>query len=646
MREQVAAALGAEGAVARAHPGFTPREGQLELALAIAEAIETHGALIAEAGTGTGKTFAYLVPALLAGGRVMIATGTRTLQDQLHERDLPEVRAALGVDVRVALLKGRANYVCHYHLARNLADGRFARREDVATLQRIRLFAEISPTGDRAAAPGVPEDSPVWAMATSTRENCLGQECPEQGRCFVFKARQAAQQADIVIVNHHLFCADLALRDEGVSELLPTTNALIFDEAHQLPDVATQFFGRALSSRQLVEFARDCLRAGLAEARDAGDWSTLAQALEQSVRELRLALGAPGRRDRDALARCEGLVPALERCAAAIAALGAVLEPAAPRGREVGRCAVRAAETTSRLAEWRAQLDEQASADGVIWSEASQVGFTLHCTPLSVAEPFRRHRDARPCAWIFLSATLSVGADLGHFARSLGFEDAEQRLWQSPFDYAHQALLWVPDGLGDPASADFPRRLVDAVWPALVANGGRAFVLCTTLRAVDRVSALLAERMRSEAPEMTLLVQGSAARGELLERFRAARSPVLVGSASFWEGVDVPGQQLSLVVIDKLPFAPPDDPILRARVEAMRRAGGDPFRELQLPEAAMALKQGAGRLIRSERDRGLLVVCDERLATRAYGRLLVRSLPPFRRTRSADEAIGFVREAA
>ncbi|MEI8304664.1 MAG: ATP-dependent DNA helicase [Burkholderiales bacterium] len=684
-------ALGAQGPFAAALAGYRVRDGQLALAGAIAQAISTQGALIAEAGTGTGKTFAYLTPALLSGGRVVISTGTRNLQDQLFERDLPEVVRALGVHAECAVLKGRANYVCRYHLRRNLADGRFARREDVIDLRRIDRYAGVSRTGDRAGAPDVSEDAPAWALATSTRENCLGQECPDLGECFVIKARQAAQRADVVVVNHHLFCADLALRDEGVADLLPTADTLIFDEAHQLPEVATGFFGLSVSSRRLVEFARDVLRAGLAEARDAADWTTVSRALEQSVRELRLQAGDPARLDAAALRARPALLDAVADCAEQLDSTRALLERSAERGREISRCALRALELVDQLRRWERAVsgpeasessdasdapgeaweDEQTTepaqaaapgapdpgaalagavaredtaddGDRIAWAEIGASGLTLHATPLTVAGTFRRHRAQRPRAWVFVSATLAVSGSFGHFARALGMEDAATHAWESPFDYPAHGLLYVPQGIGEPSGADFPQRVFEAIWPLVVANRGRAFVLCTTLRMVDQLGQRLARRIEQEGSAISLLVQGSAPRAELLARFRQATAPVLVGSASFWEGVDVRGRQLSLVVIDKLPFAPPDDPVLAARIEVLRRAGEDAFRNLQMPAAAMALKQGAGRMIRSETDRGLLVVCDSRLAERAYGRQLLRSLPPFRRTRSAQDAMDFL----
>ena len=668
--ELAAAVLGvfdpAIGPLAK-RPGYASRESQQDMALAIAECIESRDALVAEAGTGTGKTFAYLVPALLSGARTLISTGTRHLQDQLVARDLPTLAAALGVTAQVAVLKGRANYVCHHHLERNLLEGRFERREDAAMLRRIERFAALSSSGDRAEAAGIPEDAPAWAKAVSTRENCLGQECPRYDDCFLMRARRRAMQADVVVVNHHLFCADLALRDEGVSELLPATEALVFDEAHQLPDVATQFFGVAISTRQLVELARDLVRIGRADAPDADDWLARAEAIEAAIREFRLHAGTPGRLDDRRLRGMRELHAAIEALAAAIEAAQPSLSEAAQRSRDLARLAPRAAELSRRLRAWLGTLLEppQARAPGnegreqdgiasdgddpledeggpvVLWADVRRLGVALHASPLSVAGHFRRHRRAAPRAWIFVSATLTVGGEFGHFQRALGLEDARTRSWPSPFDYERNTRLLVPERIADPASESFAVELADTVTPLILANRGRAFVLCTSLRMVGRMAELLAPRM---APGMELMVQGSAPRAVLIERFRKAAAPVLVGSASFWEGVDVPGEQLSLVVIDKLPFAPPDDPVVRARAEALRARGGDPFRELQLPEAAMALKQGVGRLIRSEEDRGVLVIGDRRLLTRPYGKILLRSLPPFGLTRSVEAVVEFIRQ--
>jgi len=668
----------------RAVADFRVRPGQQALAASIARAIESRGVLVAEAGTGTGKTFAYLVPVLLAGGKALVSTGTRHLQDQLHARDLPAVGQALGTGVRTALLKGRANYVCHFHLRRHLADGRFADPATPARLRRIEQFAATSASGDRAELGELAEDDPAWALATSTRENCLGQDCPDVRRCHVLRARREAVAADVVVVNHHLFCADLALRDEALAELLPTADVVVFDEAHQLPEVATEFFGESVSTRQVVELARDLLRAGLVEAADGADWRALAARLERSARELRLAFGerAGGRGLVQRIAveqlRAMGVLhEAIDEVAADLASFGAIAALNAGRSLELDRCGHRAAEQADRLRRWRDAVFGPApdpagvepvpdphgveavpdsggvepaparEADpAVAWAEVGAQYASLRRTPLSVAAAFTRHRTGPPRAWVFVSATLSLGDDFSHFVDALGLGDARCERWDSPFDFRRQAALWIPRDVGDAGSVQFPTRMVDAVWPLLVANAGRAFVLCTTLRSMREAGQRLVELDRSHRTGLTVLVQGDAPRHELLRRFRDAPAPVLVGSAGFWEGVDVTGDALSIVVIDKLPFAPPDDPVIKARCDAMRRAGRDPFSEFQLPAAALALKQGAGRLIRSETDRGVLVVCDQRLASRSYGRRLLNSLPPFARVESAEQALGYLPGAA
>jgi len=632
-------AFAEDGALAAQVPGFRRRAQQVELAEAILGAIERSGVLVAEAGTGTGKTFAYLVPALLSGGKVIISTGTKTLQDQLFDRDLPAVRDALASGASSALLKGRANYVCLYRLERAAGEARLASRDEAEQLRRIERFARLSATGDRADLAEVPEDAPVWAHASSTRENCLGQECGRYKDCFVMQARRNALAADVVVVNHHLFFADVVLRDEGVAELLPACNTLVFDEAHQLPETARLFFGVSLSTGQLVELARD-LRLELRAAGGAApDTDRLAARLDKAARDLRLALGDEAARLAwsQALRRAD-FAAALEALAGALAALAEPLAAQAERSEGLAACQRRAATAQATLA----RLRDADGAREVRWIEVYAQSAQLRVTPLSCAELFRKQMADHPRAWIFTSATLAVGEDFGHFTRELGLADAEARRWESPFDFARQALLYVPRGLPeDPNDPGFTAAVVDAAYPVLRASGGRAFLLFTTLRALRRAHELLAARFASDGLDYPLLVQGTGSRSELLARFRALGNAVLLGSQSFWEGVDVRGEALSLVVIDKLPFAPPDDPVLAARIDALRAGGGNPFTSLQLPQAILQLKQGAGRLIRDEGDRGVLMLCDPRLYTRPYGRLIRASLPPMRPTRELSEVEAF-----
>ncbi|SAI68293.1 ATP-dependent helicase [Bordetella ansorpii] len=684
-----------DGPLAQALPGYLRRDAQVDLAQAIERTMAQRGTLVAEAGTGIGKTWAYLVPAFARGGKVLVSTGTRTLQDQLYARDLPRVRAALALPVTAALLKGRGNYVCHYHLDRLQGDERALKnRAEIAQLRQIQVFANISKTGDRADLAQIPEDADIWQRVTSTRENCLGQDCPRIRDCFVVKARRQAQEADVVVVNHALFMADMVLREEGVTDLLPEVDTVIFDEAHQLPDTATRFLGNSVSTHQLLDFGRTMEAAGLAYAREAAKWGDVSREVETAARELRLACASlervPGRK-----ATFEAM-PEPEVFDAALAVLRKTLEAAtralagvAEKHPDLMAAARGGADLVTRLSRWaspgrpgatEAALDpgwgsdangpeaqavaeaaepavaaareaaqavlREAAAEAswtgpaVRWVEHGQHHVRLHAAPLSVAQAFSRHRKPGQ-AWILTSATLSVHGDFNHFTSQLGLDDAETGRWESPFDYATQGLLYVPQGMPEPQSPRFVERFVETLMPLLEASPGGALVLCTTLRAVERVAEGLKDACEDAGHEWPILRQGEATRRDLLERFVKLKHPVLVGSASFWEGIDLPGDVLTLVAIDKLPFAPPDDPVIEARLRACRARGGNPFEQYQLPEAAIALKQGAGRLIRTESDWGVLVVGDARLVEKPYGKRLWRGLPPFARTRDMDAALAF-----
>ena len=608
------------------------------MATAVAEAIDERHALVAEAGTGTGKTFAYLVPALVSGKRIIVSTGTKALQDQLFHRDLPRVRSVLGARLSTALLKGRANYLCLHRLDQLRGDGRLASREDVAQLAVIHAWSEATASGDRAELADVPEDSPLWPRVTSTTDNCLGSDCPMFADCFVVRARRAAQEADLVVVNHHLLFADLAIRQEGFGEILPGAHAFILDEAHQIPELAGQFFSISLGMRQLTELAQDTL----AECHGvSGALSLLQPALEPLVPALRrLRLEFERLPAKAAFSLIEGdaaVMRELDALRDALAALADALERHAERSRGLASVHERALGFAARLA----HLLDGSARDAVHWYELSAHGFMLHATPLDLAGPLRELREQSRAAWIFTSATLSVDRRFDHFSRQLGLDDPHTLALDSPFDYARQALAWLPPGLPEPSDRAYTDRVVDAVLPVLEASNGRAFLLFTSHRALRRA----AEQLDGRVP-YPLFVQGTAPRHRLLEEFRASGNGVLLGAASFWEGVDVAGEALGVVVIDKLPFAAPDDPVLVARLEALRDAGFNAFTEWQVPNAVIALKQGAGRLIRDIHDRGVLVLCDPRLTSKGYGRQFLASLPPMPRTRSLDDVRRFLADGA
>jgi len=627
-----------KGPLAQSVAGYRARQQQLEMALAIETAIQENKQLVAEAGTGTGKTFAYLVPALLSGGKVIVSTGTKTLQDQLFHRDLPAVRDALKVPVTVEMLKGRANYVCHFHLERSANEGRFVSREDANYVHIIRNFVENNKTGDKAELIEVPENSTIWPSVTSTRDNCLGQECNFYKDCFVMEARKRALAADVVVVNHHLFFADVMLRDEGVSELLPSANTIIFDEAHQLPDVAGLFFGEDVSTSQFLELARDAEAAYITTAKDCPALQEAANALEKSVRDFRLVFSYEGSRMpvKKALA-LDNFVLAFADMQDKMQALTMVLETQAMRDPAIENCWQRAIALMTLLKRWL--IAENSNL--VRWVEVFTQSVQLHATPLSVAEGFGKQLNASPRAWIFTSATLAVKSDFSHYIAQMGLSNANTGYWESPFDYAKQALFYVPENMPEPNSSGYSASVAAMALPVIQASRGRTFVLCTSLKAMREIHALLKEAFVQNGIEFPLMMQGESSRSELLERFRKRGNAVLVGSQSFWEGVDVRGEALSCVIIDKLPFAPPDDPVLAARIDKMNEEGKNAFMEYQLPYAVITLKQGAGRLIRDEADSGVLMVCDPRLISKSYGRRIWQSLPPFKRTRFLREVQAF-----
>jgi len=642
-------ALGPQGALAQADPGFVEREVQQQLAAAVAAAVDEHGTLVAEAGTGVGKTFAYLVPLLLSGKRALVSTATKSLQDQLFLRDLPRLRDALRVPVRIALLKGRGSYLCLHRLQQARETGTLPDRFAVRALARIETWAPSTRTGDLAEIDGLDERSPVIPLVTSSRDNCLGQDCPNHRECHVVKARREAMAADLVVVNHHLFFADLSLRDSGVAELLPTVDAAVFDEAHQLVETGLQFLGTLLSSNQVIDFGRDLLAAGLSHARGLAEWQQVAGGLDRAARDLRLACAGPLRdvkgilklrwdeRSRDA-AFAEALA-GLAKAADAARDAAALVEGAAPDF-------ARLLERAERIARLANAFALPAATDRVRWIDVGPRDARLIDSPLHIRDLFTEQRALAPRAWIFTSATLGSDDDLSWFAESAALEDARKLRVGSPFDYAAHARTWVPPRFPKPNEPGHPAA-VGALAARLAGRlGGRTFVLTTTLRVLPVIAEALNQAAADAGTPLTVLVQGSHPKRSLLQRFLDTPHSVLVGSASFWEGIDVPGAALQCVIIDKLPFPPPHDPLVQARSKELESCGKDPFNDYYLSEAAIALKQGAGRLIRSETDLGLLVITDVRLRQMPYGRRLRAALPPMGTLDTEADALAWLDQIA
>ncbi len=629
-----AAILDADGPFSETLDSFAPREAQIRMAEAVEDALSRDGTLVVEAGTGIGKTLAYLVPAMLSGDRVIISTGTKTLQDQLFFRDLPLVRDTLGLSVRTRLLKGRGNYLCLHRMMIARTEGRLPSREAVLELEAVQEWSARTVDGDLSIAGVVTDESGLMPFVTSTPDNCLGGECPQFEDCFVARARNEARDADIVVVNHHLLFADMAIKQSGFGEVLPGADAFIIDEAHQAPETASRFFSVSITARQVQDLCRDFLAES---AEVSGALGILREPVADGLQKLKemqsaIAERMPERGSWDDLVRDEGVRSALQSLDHAINALAASAGRLQGSARGMDGCIERLAELQARFD----RFDSQQAREEVRWYERRGRGFALHITPLEVSSVFNDFRASAGAAWIFTSATLSVKGDFSHFTDRMGLDDAETLQLDSPFDYGSNALMWLPGQVPEPRDPDFVPALLNQVVPLLKASEGRAFLLFTSHRSLRKAAELLAERVG-----YPLFVQGSRPRSLLLEQFRDSGHGVLLGSASFWEGVDVIGDALSLVVIDKLPFAAPDDPVMEARSNALRRAGGNPFTQLYLPQAVIALKQGAGRLIRDVTDRGALVVCDPRIRTKSYGKVFLDSLPPMKQAASRDEVEQF-----
>ena len=635
-QKQVEAFFASEGGLAKVIPGYLPRVAQIEMATAVAQSIEDKEHVIVEAGTGTGKTFAYLVPAILSGKKVIVSTGTKNLQDQLFNKDVPLIRQTMSVPFSAALLKGRANYLCTYRLKLAIHSNLGFSREDVAGLAKISKWSKSTRTGDTADMPDVMESNPVWVHATSTRENCLNQECPESDECFLMKARKKAQDAHLIVVNHHLLCADWSIRETGFGELLPNADVVIIDEAHQLADTASNFLGMSLGSKQLGDLAQDALMEYFQDAKDMPDLRVASENLAHEVKDMRLAFGTDMKRgDWKDIENNPKVMEGLTRLQEHLEALADQLELASVRSKGLETCFKRAEELEDQFK----KILHDNSGKWVRWYETHKKSFTLSLTPLDVAAEFSAFMAQHSASWVFTSATLSVAHKFDHFSRNLGISNAKSYSWESPFDFPSQSLFYHPKGLPQPNSPNFVDEIVKFAIPVINASKGRTFFLFTSHRALQAAAKLLEKQIK-----YPLLIQGDKPKAILLDEFKQIGNAVLLGTSSFWEGIDVRGEALSTVIIDKLPFASPGDPVLKARMEAMEKQGRKPFFEYQLPTAVIALRQGVGRLIRDVNDRGVLLLCDPRLLKKSYGHMFLDSVPAMRRTRDIKDVEAFFEE--
>jgi len=619
--------------------GYRVRQEQVDISVLIDEAITHKKKLIVEAGTGIGKTFAYLVPAFLSGGKIIISTATKNLQDQLFTKDIPMIRDALKVPVSLAMLKGRSNYLCHLRLENAMIEGAFMSKEDVTYLHLVNQHAKHSEDGDRAELHTIPESSSIWPQVTSTKENCLGQDCSFYKGCFVMSARKKALAADVTIVNHHLFFVDLNMKEEGISELLPKATVVIFDEAHQIPDIASIFFGKNISTSKISEIVQDGFQIYLKHMKDVSDFETILNDLEKANKDFRLVFPRESNRypyqKISSFSRFESSYLELVKKLKKIIELLALHKD---RDSEIEKYFDSVNEILKSFDDWLEDKDN----NSIKWIEVYSQSLQLNNTPLSIADMFARYINNESTSWVFTSATLAVKNNFDHFKNQLGLIDADSVSKESPFNYAEKALLFVPKTMPNANHENFNFAVVNQIYPFIKASKGRAFILCTTLKSMREIFTLLQDKIETDQLDYPIYLQGDGSRNHLLNKFREHGHAILIGSLSFWEGVDVKGAALSLVVIDKLPFFSPEDPVLAARIDKINQSGKNAFMEYQLPNAVITLKQGAGRLIRDESDKGVLVICDTRIIDKAYGKRMWQSLPPFARTRDDLEVIQFL----
>mgnify|MGYP000013466887 CR=1 FL=1 len=625
--------FGSSGKLAEHIQGFQPRESQQAMADAVEKAINQQSHLVAEAGTGTGKTFAYLIPAILSGKKTIISTGTKNLQDQIFEKDFPLIRDALNVPVQAAVLKGRSNYLCLYRMEQALEQHVGFDKQLEAELSSIKRWSNQTTIGDVVEMTSIAEDSNVWGYVTTNADNCLGQDCPFVADCYPLKARRDAQEVDVLIVNHHLLCADWSLKDDGFGQLLPEVDVVIVDEAHQLVDTASRFLGVTVSARQILSLLSDISAEQIKLSSDMPALIDLTHVVSEDLKELRkLMPDQSSKGSWDELLTLKDFQHGLSCLLERIQQLFAMLQEASVRSKGLEACWKRCDDILVRLK----LFAQQNPSDWIQWYETFRQTFVFYRTPLDISKAFSSFAFASEATWIFTSATLSVNGKFDFFSKRLGLDDADMIMLDSPFDYVQQSLMYVPTGLPEPRDYDYTRVMLDKVLPVLEASKGRAFLLFTSHRALQEAAELLLQK-----GGFNLLVQGDLPKQQMLEQFREMDRAVLLGTASFWEGVDVRGEALSCVIIDKLPFSSPGDPVTKARLEHMTSNGQSPFGEFQLPSAALMLKQGAGRLIRDMEDKGVLMLCDPRLSSKGYGRVFVKSLPSMPITQDIEDVERF-----
>ena len=655
LKAEVEKVFAPDGCLAHVTEGYTPRQSQIEFSKAVADSLEKKQSLVVEAGTGTGKTFAYLVPCIIHGGKVLISTAGKTLQDQLFEKDVPAVLTALGVGAKIAVLKGRANYICLSRFEHAMVEKASTTREELAHLLEIKKFVQITKTGERSDITTVPESSGIWRAVTSTSENCIGKNCPDYENCFVMKAREKAREAAVLIINHHLFLADMELNDQDFVDFLPDFDMVIFDEAHQLPSIATSFFSESISMSEVKNFAQDAYVTAARLVPKGDEWKDYQTKIFNRCNDVRLKatiLGAEeeSKKSLDEFTDAFLMAEPIQKLALGLQGFIEALKKFAQDNEEITLAVKTGEEILEKLNYWEKALKETVEKDrkpdefSIKWFNLTPKNVTFSDTKLSYADKFRQYRQEMDRPWILTSATLSVENDFHHFTDDMGLEDAETHSWESPFHYASQGMLYVPTDIPEPNAPYFSDEVAEKIWPLLQKNRGRAFVLCTTLRAVQKISDSLKVQAERANETIPILVQNDAPKNELIRQFKEHGNAILVGSMSFWEGVDIKGEALSMVIIDKIPFPPPDDPVIKGKTNWLKSQNKNHFRELFLPEAITLLKQGAGRLIRDRNDRGMLIICDKRLLTKSYGAMIWNSLPDFARTARLENALAFLEE--